>query len=179
MKFTHEQLMEKGYRLQPNGEWTRPHAKHSRIIDVILKEQVIDKPREPLSKVQKTNTAHLSKQRSEPKPKRMTQCELRWYWHLNTQHPDATIIPQFRLRVGQWNAPRPVHYTADFAVFAQDYPNTGVEWSCVLWEVKDKRRKAHSDELTRPKMVRAHNPFVSAVWLAEWDGERWTERRLA
>lgn len=113
---------------------------------------------------------------AKPKPK-LNNLERRWLAVLKARHPQATIIPQFRLRVGDLEQDNPVHYTADYAVF---FPWVGVDfWHCTLWECKDKRRPYHSDELTRPKLVRQNNPFVAAVMLAVWDGANWEERKLA
>lgn len=112
-----------------------------------------------------------------PQPK-LNNCERRWHATLQARHPNAITIPQFRLRVGRFDAPSPVHYTADFAIWFQA-GNMPDFWACVLWEVKDKRRGGHSDELTRPKLCRENNPFVSAVFLALWDGKEWEERKLA
>ena len=109
------------------------------------------------------------------KPK-INSVEKRWYAELQARHPGAVIIPQFRLRVGDFNQPNPVAYTADFAVWICV---TDGLWHCTLWECKDKRRPYHSDELTRPKLVRQQNPFVGQVMLATWTGETWEERVLA
>ena len=107
--------------------------------------------------------------------------ERKWLIELEARHPTATIIPQFRLRVGDFDSPNPVHYTADFAVYHRATLALGHRdfWHCTLWECKDKRRKPHSDELTRPKLVRQQNPFVAQVMLAIWDGKTWEERILA
>jgi hypothetical protein len=116
--------------------------------------------------------------KSTPAPPKMNNVETRWGQELKRRHPTAIIIPQFRLRVGAFDAPGPVHYTADFAVWWAHHHQPDW-WHCVLWEVKDKRRKPHSDELVRAKMVRENNPFVSSVMLAAWDGSEWDERQLA
>jgi hypothetical protein len=114
------------------------------------------------------------------KPK-LNSVETRFLKLLETRHPAACIIPQFRLRVGDITQDNPVHFTADFAVFHCAPQDTRFHnfWHCVLWEVKDKRRKGHSDELTRPKLVHKNNPFVASVMLAIWDGKSWEERRLS
>ena len=91
--------------------------------------------------------------------------------------PDSCIRRQFRVRVSPDDAVVPVHYTADFAIWSPGYfPQ---DWSCVLWEVKDKRRKPHSDELIRPKLARLTNPWISEIWLATWDGSKWETRHIA
>jgi hypothetical protein len=115
-----------------------------------------------------------------PKDK-MNSVEKRWHDVLIDRHPKSVIIPQFRLRVGDFNQQNPVHYTADFAVWTRhERVAAPIEfWSCTLWECKDKRRPYHSDELTRPKLVRQQNPFVGQVMLATWTGETWEERILA
>ena len=51
-----------------------------------------------------------------PKDK-MNSVERRWHAELQSRWPEAVIIPQFRLRVGDFNQPNPVMYTADFAVW--------------------------------------------------------------
>lgn len=82
---------------------------------------------------------------------------------------------QFRVRVTEWDAIVPVHYTADFAVWRRE----GTAWVCDLIEVKDSRRKPHSDELVRPKLARMRNPWINSVTLATWDGKAWEHRELA
>jgi hypothetical protein len=102
--------------------------------------------------------------------------EKRWFEVLRGRHPNAVIQPQFRVRVSAFDAPTVTHYTADFAVWR---PSGDDAWICVLWECKDARRRPHSDELTRPKMARQNNPWISQIWLATWDGVTWKERILA
>ncbi len=112
---------------------------------------------------------------------RMNQVERRLFEVLKVRWPDSHITPQFRLRISAWDAPVVVHYTADFLV-AASYRSSGrgdLWWNFVLYEVKDKRRRGHSDELTRPKLARIHNPFISAVVLVTWDGCSWDERIIA
>ena len=89
---------------------------------------------------------------------------------------DIFIQRQFRVRVSAWDAIVPVHYTADFAVWKYV---VGGAWRCDLIEVKDIRRKPHSDELTRPKLARLMNPWISGVILETWDGEQWSTRTIA
>ena len=112
---------------------------------------------------------------------KLNAVERRWMIELEARHPDAVIIPQFRLRVGEFHQPNPVHYTADFAVYHKWTLTAGLAafWQLTLWECKDRRRKPHSDELTRPKLVKQANPFVAQVMLAIWDGKTWEERVLA
>lgn len=117
------------------------------------------------------------------KPK-MTRCEARFWGILKHRFPSATITPQFRLRVSAWDAPIQVHYMADFLVSEEKatsmFPNKWeVAWKHTLFECKDSRRKPHSDELTRPKMARQNNIWISAVVLATFDGEKWTEKQIA
>lgn len=151
MKWTREQLHAKGYR--PDGAGRMVKAASSPVTD------------------------------DTPKPKeKLNRVEAKWLWELRERHPSAVVIPQFRIRLTPFASEAvPVHYTADFAVwYRSELGRAGADWwQCVLWEVKDKRRPYHSDELTRPKMARAENPWVSAVMLASWDGEAWEERKLA
>jgi hypothetical protein len=112
-------------------------------------------------------------------PRRATLVEDRWLTILRDRHATAVIERQFRVRVSAWDAPVLVHYTADFACFFPYGSALGDFFKVVLWEVKDTRRRPHSDELTRPKMARAHNPWISAVMLAQWHGREWRERQLA
>lgn len=87
---------------------------------------------------------------------------------------------QFRVRVSPDDAVELVHYKADFAIWAPEITATPLRWwACYLWEVKDSRRKPHSDELTRPKLARLMNPWISEIWLATWDGHAWATRQLA
>lgn len=121
--------------------------------------------------------------RQSQKPKPMNQIESRFYEILKERFPGATITPQFRLRISPWGAPVNVFYTADFLLSDKVAPLLGPS-NCYAWrhsayEVKDKRRKPHSDELTRAKMCKEHNPWISVVHLAEWDGENWNERVIA
>jgi hypothetical protein len=109
----------------------------------------------------------------------VSRIEADWFLVLRSRHPGAFITRQFRVRINQWNAPVAVHYTADLALFFRHDGHLEDWWKTVLWEVKDRRRRPHSDELTRPKMVRANNPWISAVFLAIWDGQVWEERLLA
>lgn len=90
---------------------------------------------------------------------------------------DAHVDRQFRVRVSDWDAPVLVHYTADFAVWRKH--KTQNLWMCDLIEVKDPRRKPHSDELVRPKMVRENNPWINSVTLATKAPDGWNLRRLA
>jgi hypothetical protein len=158
VKFTREQLIEKGYKPDGRGGYAKsleggPGCPGGGI--VIIGRDAVAKQGRP-----KLNTV-----------------EARWLAQLETRYPGATIVPQFRLRVGRFTQENPVHYTADFAVW---HPWQRLDfWHCTLWEVKDKRRPYHSDELTRPKLVRENNPFVAAVMLAVWDGKSWEERKLA
>lgn len=110
---------------------------------------------------------------------RMNKLELAFYDILLKRFQQAHITPQFRLRVSAWNAPVQVHYTTDFLVSERVYPLELKAWTHSLYEVKGTKRRPHSDELTRPKMAREHNPWISAVVLATWDGEKWTERQIA
>ena len=89
----------------------------------------------------------------------------------------VVVQRQIRVRVSAWDAIVPVHYTADFAVWQR----FGVEttWTCQLIEVKDSRRKPHSDELTRPKLARLMNPWIASVELATWNGTHWNNRTIA
>jgi hypothetical protein len=123
---------------------------------------------------------HINVWTNKPKDK-LNATERRWLVELEARHPEAVIIPQFRLRVGNFYQPDPVHYTADFAVWHECRHVIALKcfWHLTLWEVKDKRRPYHSDELTRPKLVRKENPFVGQVMLATWTGETWTETILA
>ena len=103
------------------------------------------------------------------------------YWDLRLAelhgHDGIVVQRQFRVRVTPWDAIIAVHYTADFAIWRQVGVETG--WTCRLIEVKDSRRKPHSDELTRPKLARLTNPWISGVDLAVWDGAMWKSRTIA
>jgi len=94
----------------------------------------------------------------------------------------SCVRRQFRVRVSTDGAVVPCHYTSDFAIW-HPVPHGEIvptpAWRCVMWEVKDKRRKPHSDELTRPKLTRLMNPWISEIWLATWDGHAWATRQLA
>lgn len=89
----------------------------------------------------------------------------------------AHVDRQFRVRVSDWDACVLVHYTADFAVWRKHAKENA--WMCDLIEVKDPRRKPHSDELVRPKMVRENNPWINSVTLATKAPDGWNLRKLA
>jgi hypothetical protein len=108
--------------------------------------------------------------------RRLNGVEKRWLAVLRLRYLNCEITPQFRVRVSAFDAPTVTHYTADFAVWR---PSGDDAWKCILWECKDARRRPHSDELTRPKMARQNNPWISQIWLATWDGVTWEERILA
>jgi hypothetical protein len=175
-KFTQDDLRRAGYVMQPDGSFDRPDRLSVNRGMPNSHDGVIDDMLDGVASVETTTF------KRKPKP-RMNKVESRWFEELKRRHDDAAhyckIIPQFRLRISSWDAPVPSHYTSDFAVFVKmAHPDFPV-WFCTLWEVKDKRRRGHSDELTRPKLAREHNPFVSSVWCAIWDGTTWDERRLA
>lgn len=107
----------------------------------------------------------------------LNQVESNAFSVLKTRFPSCTIVPQFRIRISPFDAPVPVHYTADFLVAHRDARGTG--WNLSLYEVKDSRRHGHSDELTRPKMALVENPFIRCVWQWTWDGKRFSERLIA
>lgn len=116
----------------------------------------------------------------QPRPSKASGLEDRYYEEFMA-HLDGklgvVVQRQFRVRVSDFDAIVPVHYTADFAVWQR----FGVEttWTCQLIEVKDSRRKPHSDELTRPKLARLTNPWISSVELWTWDGTVWKARTIA
>lgn len=109
------------------------------------------------------------------KPQRLNKLELRLGRYLDEAYPEALRIPQFRIRITAIDAPRLSHYTADFALF---FPGES-GWRCHLYEAKDPRRKGHSDELTRPTMALAENPWIHGVTLCRWDGNSFTFRLIA
>lgn len=118
------------------------------------------------------------KQRNTQKSERLNGVESRFLQILNSRFPqteEQKIQPQFRVRITPFHAPVLVHYTADFAVWTREKN----WWTCRLWEVKDSRRRYHSDELIRPKMAAAENPWIAEIWLASWDGKAFTEKLLA
>lgn len=104
-----------------------------------------------------------------------TKVEQRLERVLADTFPGACLIPQFRLRMTEWDAPRVMHYTADFAVWMP----CGAGWTCHLYEAKDSRRKGHSDELGRPTLVLAQNRWIQGVTLATWDGKSFQFRLIA
>lgn len=124
---------------------------------------------------EKTNAA---KSRKPQKTQRLNNVESRFLQILISRFPQndsQKIQPQFRVRITPFHAPTLVHYTADFAVWTRKKNR----WTCCLWEVKDSRRRYHSDELTRPKMAATENPWIAEIWLALWDGKAFTEKLLA
>lgn len=113
-----------------------------------------------------------------PRPSRLNSIERRWLGILVDRYPKSRINPQFRVRVSAFESATVTHYTADAAVFTA-HSGCPTFWQCILWEVKDRRRKPHSDELVRAKLARVMNPWIASVWQATWDGNSWVERQLA
>ena len=111
---------------------------------------------------------------------RMNKLEQRFLGVLRAWYPSAHITPQFRLRVSAFDSPVACHYTCDFLVSMQSDDVFSKDcWMHWCYEVKDKRRKPHSDELMRPKMVRVNNPWINTVILAVWDGKEFRLRPIA
>lgn len=163
MRWTPEQARARGFFQRLDGSW-------------VHKTEYADVQISPGPKKPGLSEKHKSKL---PSTKRLNNLERRWLAILKERYPSATIIPQFRLRLSEFGAPKAVHYTPDFAVFIRSESATGTWFKCLLFETKDSRRKYHSVELKSPKLVRLAHPWVTAVYLAEWDGEQWTERLLA
>lgn len=164
MKFTPADLEAKGYRLDTSGRWVR--------VNLRPEDAAATRP----SAEHKTQSSAGWRVRKD----RLNHVEREWHEVLKANHPGAVIQPQFRVRVSDFFTPgQPVFYTSDFSVWYAHHGQFGECWACDLWEVKDSRRRYHSDELTRPKMATAENPWIRSVRLAVWNGDKWETRQLA
>lgn len=128
-----------------------------------------------LDKAVQPEKTKAKKSRKPEKTQRLNQTEQKFQKILISRFPSSTVQPQFRIRITPYQTPSLVHYTADFAVWTPEKNG----WTCRLWEVKHAARPYHSDELTRPKMAGAENPWVAEIWLAIYDGKAFTEKLLS
>lgn len=164
MKFTPADLQAKGYRLDTSGKWVKVNTRAED-----------DATTRPPAEHKTQSSAGWRVQKN-----RLNWVEREWFAVLQANYPGAVIQPQFRVRISDFHSPGvPVFYTADYALWSVCRGMDGDYWTCDLWECKDSRRRYHSDELTRPKMARAENPWIRSVNLAVWDGEQWERRVLA
>lgn len=145
------------------------------VVPVVVKDK-LPPPLPPVHKTVESAKEHLRAAIERfDKPQRLNKLEQRLVRYLEDAYPGVLRIPQFRIRITALDAPRLSHYTADVAMF---FPGAS-GWTCHLYEAKDPRRKGHSDELTRPTMALAENPWIQGVTLCSWDGHSFHFRLIA
>lgn len=173
-RFSSEWLRERGFAIVDGKAVPVIKAPLNTAYDLIGEEE----PKAPLVNLPKAvrpKKTNAEKSRKLYKTQRLNQTEQKFREILISRFPSSTVQPQFRIRITQYDAPALVHYTADFAVWTPEKNG----WTCRLWEVKHAARPYHSDELTRPKMAGAENPWVAEIWLAIYDGNAFTEKLLS